>query len=98
MKFQDHVSHHMKEYPLADRAIVEEVNRRIDQFAHFPNWDTLQGHRKFLHHQEGIEYFGLRYGEDGRLAARLHILDDIGHIPNMIDYHNGTVDGLGNLV
>lgn len=96
MKFEDHVKSFMHKYPDADKSVVEKVNREIDQFAHFPNYDTLSRHRKFLHHKEGIEYFGLVYGDVGSLAAREHILQDCGHVPDMADYILGGVDEYGN--
>lgn len=95
-EFKSHVRSFMALYPNADRKIVEEVNGRIDQFAHFPNNDTLMHHRKFLHHAEGIEYFGKVYGETGRAAARLHVIDDCGHVPTMLDYALDVVDTLGH--
>lgn len=95
MKFEDHVNSFMHAHPDAHRQTVEEVNRRIDQFAHFPNFVTLERHRKFLHHAEGIEYFGIVYGEVGRLAAREHVIQDCGHVPTLEDYVLGHVDVYG---
>lgn len=80
-----------------NRALVAEVNRRIDQFAHFPREVTLMRHRKFLHHKEGIEYFELQYGMVGGSAARQHVMEDCGHIPNATDYYDGKVDRMGCL-
>ena len=73
----------------------EEVNYRMDQFAHWPDSASLAAHRKFLHHQEGIDYFTSRYGNVGGAAARLHVLRDCGHIPRAIDYYTGAVDEYG---
>ena len=95
MKFEDHVKNYIHKHPNADVRLVRLINKEIDQFAHFPNWETLQRHRKFLHHKEGIEYFGILYGEMGADIAKQHVLDDIGHIPEMIDYHIGVVDMFG---
>ena len=72
-----------------------EVHRTLDQFAHFPDGEFLQRHRKFLHHKEGIEYIRMRDGELAGLSAELHVMEDCGHIPNMEDYHNGNVDNYG---
>lgn len=95
MKFDDHVKSFMSLYPNADENVVREVNSRIDQFAHFPNWDTLSVHRKFLHHKEGIEYFRKIYGEIGAKAAEMHIRQDCGHVPDMMEYVLGIVDEFG---
>ena len=78
---------------LGDRC--EEVNRRLDQFAHYPDMEFLSRHRKFLHHVEGIEYFRRRYGKIGAEAARLHVLRDCGHIPKAQDYYDNTVGVFG---
>ena len=78
---------------LGDRC--EEVNRRIDQFAHYPNMAFLSQHRQFLHHAEGIAYFTRAYGKRGGEAARLHVLRDCGQIPRAQDYCDGTVDCYG---
>jgi len=95
MRYEDHVESFMAAHPDADRSIVEKVNREIDQFAHFPHVVTLQRHRKFLHHAEGIEYFGIMYGDTGAAAARMHVEQDTGHVPSMADYALGTVDEYG---
>ena len=79
---------------LGDR--FEEVNRRIDQFAHYPDMEFLMEHRKFLHHAEGIEYFEMRCGQKGGEAARLHVLRDCGHVPNALDYYTGLVNCYGH--
>ena len=73
----------------------EDVNYRMDQFAHYPDMASLSQHRKFLHHQEGIDYFTRRYGTEGGEAARLHVLRDCGHIPHAADYYTGDVDEYG---
>lgn len=73
-----------------------EVHGLLDQFAHYPDMDFLKEHRKFLHHREGIDYVRARYGEEAYEAAKQHVIDDCGHIPDMVDYHNGRVDNFGN--
>lgn len=95
MKFEKHVESFMSANPDANIITVEKVNREIDQFAHFPNLVTLERHRKFLHHKEGIEYFGIVYGQVGADAARMHVMQDCGHIPDMADYAYGYVDSYG---
>lgn len=76
-----------KEYP--------EVHRILDQFSHYPDMKFLKRHRKFLHHEEGIEYITLRYGVEAGASARLHVQVDCGHVPHAIDYYNGTVGMFG---
>ena len=89
--FEEHCQECLEK--LGDRC--EEVNQRIDQFAHYPDMEFLVRHRRFLHHQEGIEYFERRYGKIGGQAARLHVLRDCGHIPEAADYDKGIVDSFG---
>lgn len=102
MKESEHVTAFFAKHPdldnPANREIVTQVNQRIDQFAHFPRYATLMHHRKFLHHREGIEYFGLAYGMVGESAARQHVLEDCGHIPKAIDYYQGVVDQFGSKI
>lgn len=99
MKFEEHMQECIDKLggDPAHVKIYEEVNKRIDQFAHFPDWNCLKQHRQFLHHQEGVAYFGRRYGEIGRLAAELHVRSDCGMLPKAEDYYNGVCDGLGRL-
>jgi hypothetical protein len=77
--------------------VVREVNLRIDQFAHYPREATLVGHRKFLHHREGCEYFGLQYGRLGEQAAIQHVIDDMGAVHKAIAFYDGTLDGFGGV-
>ena len=100
MKQTDHIRRFFEKHPNLDtpdnREIVENVNRKIDQFAHFPNLKTLERHRKFLHHREGIEYFNTIYGNVGRMAAEQHVLEDCdGYIPTAIEYYIDMVDEYG---
>lgn len=74
-----------------------EVHEFIDQFAHYPDMNFLRRHRKFLHHEEGIEYITMRFGEEAGKAARQHVLSDCGHVPNAVDYYTGRVDEFGGL-
>lgn len=74
---------------------MPEVHDLLDQFAHYPDMEFLQRHRKFLHHREGIEYVRMRWGEEAAMAARQHVLDDCGHIPDAVDYYIGVVDEYG---
>jgi len=75
--------------------IINEINERLDQFAHWPDHEFLREHRKFLHHAEGVAYFGRAYGEIGVLVASQHIHTDCGHVPKAKDYYDGTVDEYG---
>lgn len=72
-----------------------EVHTLLDQFAHYPDMSFLRRHRKFLHHEEGIEYIQMRYGTEAALAARRHITEDCGHVPHAADYYTGELDEFG---
>ena len=72
-----------------------EVHKILDQFAHYPDMEFLERHRKFLHHREGIEYITMRYGPMAGEAARQHIQDDCEHVPWAVDYYTGRVDEFG---
>lgn len=87
--------HVAKDRELFDGREYPEVHRLLDQFAHYPDMKFLVGHRKFLHHTEGIEYVRMRFGEEAGRAAEGHVLLDCGHIPDAIDYYNGTVGNYG---
>ena len=98
--YAEHVQAFFRDHPELDsqenRVVVAEVNQRIDQFAHYPREDTVPRHRRFLHHAEGIDYFGRIYGEVGYRAAQHHVEIDCGHVPHAIDYYAGTVDEFGH--
>lgn len=76
---------------------IDQVNVLIDQFAHYPNPRFLSRHRAFLHHEEGIEYFAMRFGRLGEIVARRHVITDCGHVPRREDYSTGRVDEYGYL-
>jgi len=69
----------------------ENVNKWIDEY--FAQYGAT--HRKFRHHQEGVEEARDLFGERGGLAAAIHILRDCRHIPRKEDYDLGYVDALG---
>jgi hypothetical protein len=73
-----------------------EVHKTLDQFAHYPNMEFLMRHRKFLHHEEGVEYIRMRYGDLAAESAIQHIKDDCNdYVPKASDYYDGTVDCFG---
>jgi len=89
-----------EQHMAADKAIglsraYPEVHQLLDQFAHYPDMKFLWGHRKFLHHKEGIEYFRMRWGEEAGRSAEQHVIMDCGHVPSAVEYYNGTVDNFG---
>lgn len=98
--FEEHVQECIDKLGSGEEAeaVYREVNGRIDQFAHYPDYEFLKDHRKFLHHEEGIEYFKKRYGRLGGEAARLHVFRDCGGVPRMRDYADGTVDEFGEKI
>jgi hypothetical protein len=53
-------------------------------------------HRFLRHHWDGVAEAAQRFGGlDAAEAAIVHIIRDCGHIPNVRDYEDGTVDVLG---
>jgi hypothetical protein len=75
-----------------------EVHRILDQFSHYPNMAFLMRHRKFMHHEEGVEYIRMRFGDLAAESAIQHIKDDCnGYVPKATDYYDGTVDMFGCL-
>lgn len=72
-----------------------EVHGLLDQFAHYPDYNFLELHRRYLHHHEGIEYVRMRFGEEAERAAKQHVIDDCGHIPHVWEYYDGSVDNFG---
>ena len=68
-----------------------EVHKYLDQ------WHGMFGghHRFMLHHQEGIEEVREKFGDEAAEAARVHIIQDMTHVPKKDDYKNGRVDWLG---
>lgn len=89
-----------REHLARDRELFEgreypDVHRLLDQFAHFPDMRFLSRHRKFLHHEEGIEYVRMRFGEEAGESARQHVLMDCEHVPKAVDYYIDLVDEYG---
>lgn len=90
--------YHNKRDKSMGRGDNDHVHALLDQFAHYPDMAFLSRHRKFLHHHEGVEYVRMRWGNEAAEAARQHIIDDCGHIPDAIDYYTGNVDQFGGKV
>lgn len=88
-----------EEHCRKDREILgrefPEVHKILDQFSHYPDMEFLRRHRKFLHHEEGIEYITMRFGTQAGQSARQHVIDDCGHVPRAVEYYSGTVDEFG---
>ncbi len=81
MHFDDHVKHTLRIY--GRRA--QEVHMFLDQF--FPKYHFA--HRRLLHHRKGIQLIVKKFGESAWGPAELHIVDDLGAIPNSwLDYPN----------
>jgi len=75
----------------------DDVHRILDQFSHYPDYNFLRRHRKFLHHEEGVEYIRMRFGDLAAESAIQHIKDDCcGYVPKATDYYDGTVDEFGD--
>jgi len=60
---------------------------------------SLKGerHRRFRHHKKGVDQVRAMWGDEAAKAAEFHIMEDCGHIPNVIDYATGAVDLYGNV-
>ena len=63
-----------------------EVHTFLDQF--FRTYGGLP-HRLILHHRLGIELIGVMMGPDAALAAKQHVLDDMGRLPAGPEEHMG---------
>lgn len=63
-----------------------EVHTFLDQF-----FRTYRGlpHRLILHHRLGVELVGILMGFDAALAAKQHVLDDMGRLPAGPEEHMG---------
>ena len=68
-----------------------DVNRWLDEY--FRRMGP--SHRRIRHHREGIEQARSLFGDEGALAAKIHVLRDCRHIPEQRDYESGSVDALG---
>lgn len=83
MHFEDHCQ--TAEQAFGQR--YEEVHRWLDEFAsRYPRSEKYK-HRKFRHHQEGVEEARHLFGDLGALVAEQHIrLDNEGWLPEKKDY------------
>jgi hypothetical protein len=60
----------------------EEVHLWLDELARcFPVWAHGPYHRGFRHNREGVEEVRKRWGNGAARAAELHIIMDMGYIP-----------------
>lgn len=76
--FEDHCSD--CELILGNRH--EEVNHWIDElFRQFG-----PSHRKFRHHEDGVNQAQRKFGGDAWKAAVVHIVRDCGYVPKETDY------------
>lgn len=57
------------------------VHDWLDEFA-----DGTYSHRRYRHHEDGIEYVRQKWGTRAAIAARIHIEQDWGHVPLRIAY------------
>jgi predicted RNA-binding Zn-ribbon protein involved in translation (DUF1610 family) len=48
-------------------------------------------HRKHRHHWEGIEAARILFGDQGAMAARLHIMLDMGHVPKQSEWASSFI-------
>lgn len=74
MHYDDHVKRTLRLY--GRRA--EDIHLFLDQF-----WPKYRiSHRRLLHHRLGIELIVRRFGETAWGPAELHIVDDLGCVPD----------------
>lgn len=113
----EHIEAYFRDHPEDDgpenRELAEEINTLIDQFAHWPKYDTVSVHRRFLHNAEWVAWCRVAYDRPfdhrGDVAARIaehHIRMDTsptgnardGRVPTIADYVDRTVNLLGQRV
>ncbi len=58
----------------------EEVHKWLDEKSCY-NGKLNINHRRYRHHNEGVEQIRNMYGDDAAKAAELHIILDFGYIP-----------------
>ncbi len=83
MHFDDHVKHTLRIY--GRRA--DEVHNFPDRF--FPKYRI--SHRRLLHHRLGVALAVKKFGEKAWGPAELHIIDDLGCVPDTWLDHNPRV-------
>jgi hypothetical protein len=71
MKFEDHCRETMTAFGEA----FEEVHRWLDAFAGQPG--VGMRHRRFRHHQAGVDEVRRLFGERAARAARQHVVSDL---------------------
>jgi hypothetical protein len=81
--FNDHVKHTLRIY--GRRA--DEVHLFLDRF--FPKYRI--SHRRLLHHRLGVQLIVKKLGEKARGPAELHIVDDLGCVPDTWLDHDARV-------
>ncbi|MGC8493456.1 MAG: hypothetical protein ACP5SH_17155 [Syntrophobacteraceae bacterium] len=83
MHHEEHAKHTLRIY--GRRA--DEVHLFLDQF-----WEKYRiSHRRLLHHRLGVELAVKKFGEAAWGPAELHILDDLGCIPETWVDHDAHV-------
>ena len=81
MRLDQHMKHTLRIYGRD----AEAVHRFLDQF--FPKYTV--GHRRLLHHKLGVALAVREFGEKAWGPAELHIVDDLGCVPDTWLDHDG---------
>lgn len=71
------------------------VHRWLDEFAYSPGGMFRKEHRRVRHHKQGVEQVRRMWGDQAAMAAEVHILADVGRIPEDWEYEmDGRVSAL----
>ena len=60
----------------------DEVHKWLDGLASPKKGYLDMNHRRWRHHDEGVEEIRLMYGDEAAKAAEMHIITDFGRIPS----------------
>ena len=73
----------------------EAVHRWLDEFAYGGSGMFRPEHRRVRHHKAGVEQVRKMWGDEAAKAAELHVLADVGRIPEDWEYEmDGRVSAL----
>ena len=59
----------------------DEVHKWLDGLASPKKGYLNMNHRRYRHHDDGVEEIRLMYGDEAAKAAEMHIITDFGSIP-----------------
>lgn len=77
-----HIEQHCADCLMKLGEEYKEVHLWLDELARcFPIWEYGAYHRAYRHNREGVEEVRKRWGNGAARAAELHIIFDMGYIP-----------------